>query len=92
VDTLDYDDEAALRGYIAGKKIDAVLLSWPEMSFKPRPLKIIAPKYIIYIGEGPGGCNGTDALFKYFSRMDETEISYCAWGQVHDYCRIYVKK
>jgi hypothetical protein len=49
--------------------------------------------YLIYIGEGHGGCTGDDnffeSLYTDFEEIDDIDIPQ--WSGLHDYCTVYKK-
>lgn len=50
-------------------------------------------RYLIYIGEGGGGCTGDSDFFEYletnFIEVDSANIP--RWSGLHDYCTVYRK-
>jgi len=74
-----------------------VFMAWPpyETSMAYDVALNMAPgKYLIYIGEGWGGCNGDDRFFQYLEDHFE-EIDYLQipkWFGLNDYCSVYLKK
>ena len=52
-------------------------------------------KYLIYIGENRGGCNGTDDFFSYldshFEEITDHNAIIPQWKGLHDYVSIYKK-
>lgn len=73
-----------------------LLLSWPpyDDSIGARTLRAYKGDRVIYIGEGSGGCCGTDALF---DQLDDgwSEVASHApvqWFGLHDYITVYDRK
>jgi hypothetical protein len=57
-------------------------------------LNMVPGSYLIYVGEGWGGCNGDDQFFEYLNNQFE-ETNYLAipkWFGLNDYCSVYRKK
>jgi hypothetical protein len=74
-----------------------VFMAWPpydtSMAYDTA-LAMYPGQYLIYIGEGYGGCNGDDLFFEYlndqFEEVDNLTIPQ--WFGLHDYCTVYRKK
>ena len=74
----------------------ALFLCWPPYDdpMAEEALEAFTGKVVIYIGEGWGGCNGTD---KFFSALREgweevSDVSLPQWYGIHDYMTIYRRK
>lgn len=69
-----------------------LLLSWPPMNRDgAETVASFTGDRIIYIGEGPGGCCGDDALFELLdSRWREVATHRpVQWSGIHDYVVVY---
>ena len=82
-----------------------ILMSWPcyiEPSKKMRMRDFAyqvaglmsSGKILIYVGEGPMGCTGSDAFHDYLNNNFEylEQINIPQWYGMHDCCEIYRKK
>jgi len=74
-----------------------LLLSWPSYddSFGEDCVRHYQGNTIIYMGEGEGGCCGTDGMFELLN--DEWEVvDWCSkhvtWSMIHDRLEIYRRK
>jgi hypothetical protein len=74
-----------------------VFMAWPpydtSMAYDVA-LNMVPGSYLIYVGEGWGGCNGDDQFFEYLNNQFE-ETNYLAipkWFGLNDYCSVYRKK
>ena len=73
-----------------------VFMAWPPYD---NPMAYEAVKsikegnFLIYIGEGGGGCTGDDDFFEYlydnFKIVEEIDIK--SWSGIYDNCTIYIK-
>ncbi len=73
-----------------------VFMAWPPYDTPMAYDTVLAMeigKYLIYIGEGNGGCNGDDRFFgELYANFEEvSEISIPQWDGIHDYCTVYKK-
>lgn len=74
-----------------------VFMAWPpyanEMAYEVAKAMEVG-KYLIYVGEGHGGCTGDDnffnLLYKNFEEVDE-DINIPSWDGIHDNARVYRK-
>ena len=73
-----------------------LLMVWPCYD---KPMDIVAlrqhkGKYLIYVGEGPGGCTGSKAghnwIEKHYDQVEEILIPQ--WSGIHDYMTVYARK
>ena len=74
-----------------------VLMSWPYMD--PYAHKVInemrKDQWLLYIGEGPGGCTADDAFFAYIQKhcqCFESEYGFKQFYGIHDYPSLIKKK
>lgn len=74
-----------------------VFMAWPPydnpMAFETVKAMEVG-RFLIYIGEGYGGCTGDDNLFHYLdSHFEEKETGarVTSWEMVHDRVRVYKK-
>lgn len=73
-----------------------VFMAWPPydtpMAYEAAK-EIVQGRYLIYVGEGYGGCTGDDQFFNElqdkFEKVDD--ISIPQWCGIHDYCQVYKK-
>ena len=80
-------------------KYYSFIASWP--SYKCRELTKFLNKLkklnigfkIVYIGEGEGGCTGSDCLFELFDSLNRVkEIYNKTWNNIHDYMVFYERE
>lgn len=72
----------------------ALLVCWPPFyeTMAADALAAYGGDVLVYVGEGPGGCNATD---EFFGRLEEgpwrlaEEIQIPQWPGVHDRLRVY---
>ena len=74
-----------------------VFMAWPPYNTSmayDAAFAMCPGQYLIYIGEGYGGCNGDDNFFEYlenyFEEVDRLAIPQ--WFGLHDRCSVYRKK
>ena len=74
-----------------------VFLAWPPYSENMASQvakNMKTGKYLVYIGEGVGGCTGDDGFFncleKDFKEINMKAKIYSFWG-LHDFLRIFKK-
>lgn len=73
-----------------------VFMAWPPYD-NPMAYHVASEmevgKYLIYVGEGHGGCTGDDNFFEYlYSNFEEVEsFKIPQWSGIRDYCDIYKK-
>lgn len=73
-----------------------LFLCWPDCfsSFASECLTAFQGAYVVYIGEGDGGCTGDDAFHEMleseFSEIKTVDIPQ--WYGLHDYLSIYRRK
>ena len=90
---LKMDAKSAVKSF----KDRNVFMAWPpydnEMAYKVANAMEVG-KYLIYVGEGHGGCNGDDnffnLLYKNFEEVDD-DINIPSWEGIHDEVRVYLK-
>ena len=72
-----------------GHKYDILLVSWPPHGNEDfvKAAELWGPnKDIIFIGEGEGGCTGSDKFWWHFKIKKTLRIPH--WPGIHDYCYI----
>jgi hypothetical protein len=89
----------AVRKY--GEDFKTCVMIWPEFE-KPHTVRALKARrepfpYLVYIGEGHGGCTGDDALHEYFEEKYSLlkEINIPTWGgcmATHDWVQIFKRK
>ena len=73
-----------------------VFMAWPpydtSMAYEAAK-EIELGRYLIYVGEGYGGCTGDDQFFNELrDKFEKVEdISIPQWCGIHDYCQVYKK-
>ena len=73
-----------------------VFMAWPPYN-TPMAHDVVSNMevgtYLIYIGEGHGGCTGDDNFFEsLYSDFEEIDdIAIPQWSGLHDYCTVYKK-
>jgi hypothetical protein len=73
-----------------------VFMAWPPYN-TPMAHDVVSNMevgaYLIYIGEGHGGCTGDDNFFEcLYSNFEEIDdIAIPQWMGLHDYCTVYKK-
>lgn len=78
--------------YIKGKNINTLFSSWVdyESPMVTDAIGVLKPKYLIYVGEGAGGCTGNNALHKLLKKSKKLrDIYYKQQDLLQDYCAIY---
>lgn len=75
---------------------DVLILIWPPYS-KPmafESLKSFKGDYVVYIGEGEGGCTGDDNFHQCLSDEWENTNGHCIrqWSGINDYISFYIRK
>lgn len=72
-----------------------LFLCWPPMSDMAfECVKNSLGNFVIYVGEGSGGCNATEEFFKIIADEFEEHVSLRIpqWLGLHDYFNIYKRK
>jgi hypothetical protein len=74
----------------------ALLTVWPdyEESWTDEALRAYGGTTVVYVGEGAGGCTGTDEFHRILAdEWDELESAHMPqfWG-IHDYLTIYKRR
>lgn len=73
-----------------------LLLSWPpyDDSAGADILAAYPGERVIYIGEGPGGCCGTDSMFDLFETgwVEVASHRPVQWYGIHDYVTVYDRR
>jgi hypothetical protein len=73
---------------IANTKADVVVMSWPPYETLAAQLvweEMKPNQYLIYIGEGEGGCNANDKFFDYIKPNIKKKYSILSWPNIYDY-------
>jgi hypothetical protein len=74
-----------------------VFMAWPPYDH-PMAYEVVSEmkigNYLIYIGEGHGGCTGDDRFFEnLYEEFEEIEeVDMASWWGINDYCAVYRKK
>ena len=72
---------------------DVLIMSWPPMEDIAAEIVERWTGDIVYIGEGLGGCTGTDAMFSLLEqRMTVATLDIPQWWGIHDYLVYYSKE
>lgn len=74
---------------------NVLLLVWPcyNSSFAYRALKRFRGQYVVYVGEGPGGCTANDIFHAELGKWTEVNaLSIPQWAGIHDYMYIYKRQ
>lgn len=78
------------------KHCQTMLLAWPpyDSSFGFQCVRSFRGQYIVYVGEGEGGCCGCKEMFKRLASHWEMmeEIALQRWDAIYDYAWIYGRK
>ena len=78
------DAVSAIKKY--GKQTDALIISWPYKTADQFIEVWPTGKWVIYIGEGPAGCNANINFFNRFKFHKVLEVP--TWEGLHDACLI----
>ncbi len=94
-DTKPYTEIVCLYGMDAIEQYPnrTVFMSWPCYcdSWSYNLLKAYTGKYFVYVGEGPGGCTGTDEFHDelHVAWKDVDYIRIPQWSGIHDSVYVY---
>jgi hypothetical protein len=76
--------------------VATLFLAWPpyDQSLAYLAAKRHTGKYIIYVGEGSGGCTGDESFHRYLENNFECieQIELPQWAFIHDRLEIYERK
>lgn len=97
-DRLVYHDNVEKRDAIDyiktdGQEIELIIVSWaymdPTLADVWKGMK--EGQYLIYIGEGRGGCTANDEFFDLVECKDICELDNSRFQSIHDYITVYLK-
>jgi hypothetical protein len=81
-----------------GAACDTCFFSWPDYN-NPHTLRALMTRhepfpYVVYIGEGKGGCTGDDGLHEYLNTRYSCieQILIPRWPRVNDFVEIFKRK
>lgn len=81
--------------FVKSKNINTLFVSWDpyESSMTLDAIKVLKPKYLIYVGEGYGGCTGSDKLHNFLAKSKKLQdVYYDTRDFMQDHCKIYELK
>lgn len=86
----------ARKAMAGGRRTHTLFLCWPPYSDPMAHTALLAHRgeHVVYVGEGPDGCTGSDEfhdlLHTRYEQVEEPEIP--RWWGLHDYCTIYRRR
>ncbi len=92
-DVEEIDAVSAVKKY----KDRNVFMAWPpydtSMAYDVA-VNMFPGSYLIYVGEGWGGCNGDDQFFQYLDDefIEVEDLAIPRWFGLNDFCSVYQKK